>query len=96
LIVTNDDVVEGVDSVRVAFPAVKDGRLIGDRKYYLETVELITGTVIDRSPVRDLAQRTWYRGRLPAGAVYVGCHRWGVQSEHSRLFPNYRHRPLHR
>jgi tetratricopeptide (TPR) repeat protein len=55
LIITNDHVVADVDSVRIFFPAMKDDRVVGDPKYYLEHVEPIAGTVVDRSPQRDLA-----------------------------------------
>jgi tetratricopeptide (TPR) repeat protein len=50
LIVTNHHVVDGFDVVRVGFPIMKDGRIVND-----ERVDLITGTVIDRSKQRDLA-----------------------------------------
>jgi tetratricopeptide (TPR) repeat protein len=55
LIVTNDHVLEGIDSVRVAFPAVKDGRVVNDAEFYFEGGKLITSTVIDSSRQRDLA-----------------------------------------
>ena len=55
LIVTNHHVVDGVDVVRVGFPIMKDGRVVNDARAYLNGVDLITGTVIDRSPQRDLA-----------------------------------------
>ena len=55
LIVTNHHVVDGVDVVRVGFPIMKDGRVVNDTRFYFNGVDLITGTVIDRSPQRDLA-----------------------------------------
>src|SRR5262249_49306108 len=55
LIVTTDHVVDGIDFVRVPFPTMKDGRAVNDFKSYLNNVEVITGTVIDRSPQCDLA-----------------------------------------
>src|SRR5262245_35763932 len=55
LIVTNHHVVDGVDVVRVGFPIMKDGRVVNDPRFYFNGVDLITGTVIDRSPQCDLA-----------------------------------------
>jgi tetratricopeptide (TPR) repeat protein len=54
LIVTNDHVVKGADSVLVFFPAVNDGRVVKDMDFY-KAVKPISGTVIDCSPQRDLA-----------------------------------------
>jgi tetratricopeptide (TPR) repeat protein len=55
LIVTNHHVVDGVDVVGVVFPILKDGRVVNDARAYWNGVDRITGTVIDRSPRRDLA-----------------------------------------
>jgi S1-C subfamily serine protease len=64
LIVTNQHVVDSVDVVHVGFPMMKDGRVVDD-----ERVDLITGTIIDRSPQRDLA--LIQLATLPAGAPAV-------------------------
>jgi tetratricopeptide (TPR) repeat protein len=68
LIMTNHHVVDGVDVVRAGFPIVKDGRVVSDEKSYLDEGHLITGTVIDRSPQRDLAliQLATIPGAAPA------------------------------
>jgi tetratricopeptide (TPR) repeat protein/S1-C subfamily serine protease len=55
LIVTNHHVVDGVDVVGVVFPILKDGRVVNDERAYWNGAERITGTVVDRSPQRDLA-----------------------------------------
>jgi S1-C subfamily serine protease len=63
LIVTNHHVVDGVDVVYVSFPMMKNGRVVDDG------VDLITGTVIDRSLQRDLA--LIQLAKLPAAAPAV-------------------------
>src|SRR4029079_124364 len=55
LVVTNHPVVDGVDVVRVGFPIMKDGRVVNDKSSHFTGHDLITGTVIARSPQRDLA-----------------------------------------
>jgi tetratricopeptide (TPR) repeat protein len=69
LVVTNHHVVDGVDGVGVVFPIMKDGRVVNDQRTYMNGVERISGTVIDRSPRRDLA--LIQLARLPSAAPAV-------------------------
>jgi tetratricopeptide (TPR) repeat protein/S1-C subfamily serine protease len=55
LILTNHHVVDGADVVGVAFPILKGGRVVNDEMAYRNGADRITGTVVDRSPRRDLA-----------------------------------------
>lgn len=54
LMVTNDHVVEGTDTVWVVFPEYKDGKLVREEAHYAK-VKGVKATVVDRDPARDLA-----------------------------------------
>ena len=54
LMVTNDHVVDGIDTLQVIFPIWKDGRLVREEGEY-SIKKSVKATVIDRDPVRDLA-----------------------------------------
>jgi len=54
LMITNDHVVEGTDTLQVIFPIRKDGKLVREEGEY-SIKKSVKGTVIDRDPVRDLA-----------------------------------------
>lgn len=55
LLVTNEHVVEGAESVKVFFPAYKDGKPITSRGHYAKRVTPIRGRVVDTDVLRDLA-----------------------------------------
>jgi Flp pilus assembly protein TadD len=53
-VITCHHVVSGQGDVEIVFPAWKDGRLIQDRKYYVNTAQRYKGKVIRTDPRRDL------------------------------------------
>jgi tetratricopeptide (TPR) repeat protein len=55
LIVTNHHVISTAESVRVYFPAWKDGQLITEPAHYLKKEKPVVGTVVDSDPSVDLA-----------------------------------------
>jgi hypothetical protein len=55
LVVTNHHVVGDKPTVEVLFPALKAGRVIAERDYYVKNAQRIRAKVVVRDPRRDLA-----------------------------------------
>src|SRR5262249_49476789 len=55
LLVTNNHVVGGSDSVLVVFPRYEGGKLVAEKSANLDSGRRIRGTVLDSDPKRDLA-----------------------------------------
>jgi hypothetical protein len=67
LLVTSAHVVHNAETVQVIFPEYRDGKVIAERRHYIDKANVVAGVVLDADEPRDLA--VIQVAALPAGAV---------------------------